>query len=81
MDFTDTQEALLAVLSDGKPHDRSELLSAMDKLTDFKTVRVHISNIRKKLRPRGEEIVCEYANRRTFYRHVRLLPSANDGRS
>jgi hypothetical protein len=35
--------------------------------------------MRYKLRPRGEDIICQFIFRQRQYRHVRLLHSAYDG--
>lgn len=72
--FTPTERRMLAMLADGLPHRKKELhLCLGDELSDFSTVRVHIHNIRKKLRRYGQDIVCELSSRRIFYRHVRSL--------
>jgi hypothetical protein len=80
--FTETQQILIAILKDGMPHHRTELRNAIDgELTSFTNLQNHLSHIRKKLRPIGQDIICEFVNRRICYRHVRLLASACDGRS
>lgn len=80
--YSPTQVKILQLLSDGKPHTREEIHALLiDELCQIEMVSVHISRIRKHLRPKGEEIICELANRRIHYRHVRLLPSAYDGRT
>ena len=71
--FTPTEISILEVLSDGESHSRYEVLDCLDEYTCMTTLRVHISNMRKKLRPQGHEIVCEIVNRGTHYRHIRLL--------
>lgn len=78
--FTPTHKRMLAVLADGLPHRREELHACLsDELGPINNIHVHISNMRKKLRARGQDIVCEVVNRRFLYRHVRLLASAEDG--
>lgn len=72
--FTKTQNAILAVLSDGQPHTREELHRCLpDDMTEMSAVRVHVCNIRKVLRLKGQDIVCELKNGRIHYRHVRIL--------
>ena len=71
--FTPTQRLLLDVLADGRPHSRKELHGCFDVLADVKRVRDTISLMRAKLRPKGEDIVCELRRRQIWYRHVRLL--------
>ena len=83
--FTPTQVRILAVLSDGLPHRREELRDVLpDELGSLDNVRPHLTAIRRVLRPRGEDIVCEFSQapgtkRCWCYRHVRLLASADDG--
>lgn len=72
MDLTPTECRILEKLSDGMPHSKEELvLCLFDDLSSVHTVKYHISNLRVKLRPIGQEIVCEY-NRGFKYRRVRL---------
>ena len=71
---TPTQRAMLDVLADGLPHTREELHACLpDELGVIGNIRPHITAIRKVLRPRGQDIICETAYRRTRYRHVRML--------
>jgi hypothetical protein len=79
--FTPTQIVILKLLNDGKPHLREELFSALTvpDITNRLYLNQHISDLRKRLRPMGHEIVCEILNRRISYRHVRLLHSPNNG--
>jgi hypothetical protein len=81
-DYTPTQRAILQTLSDGLRHSKSELRSCLpDDLADDTNLRWHVCMIRKMLRPRGEDIICEFYERTTHYRHVRLLSSPYDGKS
>ena len=83
--WTPTQQRLLERLSDGRPHRLDELQTLLwDDMTTKGTLAVHICNLRKRLRPRGEDIVCEIGgayNMYRYYRHVRLLASPNTGYS
>ena len=80
--FTRVQRAMLDVLSDGRPHTAAELHACLyDNSGPLSNVRIHISGIRKQLRPRGEDVVCEIINRRAHYRHVRLLNNPATGRN
>ena len=75
--FTPTQILMLGVLADGMPHRFDELHACLgDPLAEKKSIHPHISALRKKLGPMGHYIICEFAKRRKFYRHIRLLPSA-----
>jgi len=79
-EFTPTQSKILQVLSDGLPHKFEELQAVLpDNLSDRKTLSNHLSGIRIRLRPRGEDIICQFILRQRQYRHVRLLHSAYDG--
>lgn len=73
--FTPTEQKILAVLSDGKRHLKDELrvLLSDGELSDDTVMQTHVSNLRKKLNPIGQDIICEYNSRRIFYRHVRLI--------
>lgn len=76
MEFTPTELRMLEVLSDGRQHTRKELHACLyDELSSLKTVKFHVSTLRKKLERRGETIVC-VLNNGVHYRHVRLLASA-----
>ena len=75
--FTPTQQRLLAVFGDGLPHTRKELHACLgDELTSPATLRCHIHLLRKKLRPKGQDILIEFVKHSLHYRHVRLLASA-----
>jgi len=74
---TPTQQRILDVLSDGCPHPMTELLVCLpDPVANTrKNVAWHLVELRKKLRPVGQDILCQFLNRRLYYRHVRLLAS------
>ena len=78
--FTPTQTKILQILSDGLPHKFEELQQVLpDNLGGRKALNNHLQGIRYKIRPRGEDIICQFLLRQRQYRHVRLLHSANDG--
>lgn len=79
--FTPTQQAMLQVLSDGMPHRKEDLYACLPEgyYSDIRVVTVHVSNLRKLLKPQGMDIVCEYRYGVYMYRQVRLLHSPNDG--
>jgi DNA-binding response OmpR family regulator len=59
--LTPTQTRLLSVLLDGEPHTRADLRSQGvngDELDGFDTLNKHVSNLRRHLRPIGQDIVC-----------------------
>lgn len=75
--FTKTEQAMLDVLADGLPHTFDELHACLpDELSMKKSIGKHITAMRKVLRREGHEIICEFAKRRKFYRHIILLPTA-----
>ena len=79
--YTPTQRAMLTVLADGLDHTRQELHACLpDSLGPLTNIKAHLCNLRKHLRPMGQDIVCVLVNRRICYRHVRLLASAYDGK-
>jgi len=79
--FTVTEQRMLVVLADGLAHTRKELHACLpDELGSQRNVRAHLVRMRKKLRPNGEDIVCELKDRSPHYRHVRLLASAVNGK-
>jgi hypothetical protein len=78
--FSPTEQAIINILSDGTRHTREELFECVDYLSKMSVVRKHVCKIREVLRPIGQDIVCEYWYGKLYYRHVRLLASAVDGK-
>ena len=79
--FTPIESRIVAVLADGLPHHPRELVPLIgDEMADVGNVQDHITNLRKKLNPIGEHVVCEFVSRQRLYRQVRLLPSACNGK-
>ena len=73
-------ERMLKILSDGYPHTRQELHTCLDdELGALGNIKIHISILRKTLRPQGEDIVCEWGNKAITYRHIRMIGSAYSG--
>ena len=71
---------MLAVLADGQPHTRDELHACLpDELGPGSNIRPHLSAIRKRLRLIGEDVICEWKDRKYLYRHIRLLTPVEDG--
>lgn len=71
------EEQFVKLLADGMHHPRQEFLDIV-KPSGVHAVRMQISRIRKKL-PSGQDIICEYRNRRFGYRRIRHLASPNTG--
>lgn len=79
--YTPTQERILAVLADGLMHSKEEMCRAIDseRPEDVDSLAFHLSILRKKLRPLGTDVICQFYERRIWYRHVRLLHSYQAG--
>lgn len=74
--FTPTQRAIMQVLSDGRPHHKSELMQCLnDELSSPSAIFPHISLIRTKLRRRGEKIILIKDGKECFYQLRRVLAS------
>ena len=72
--FTPTELKMLKVLRDGEPHRRQELVDCLpDDLGHPHNIRRHLTSIRKQLRPRGMDVICQWINRNYHYRWIRLL--------
>lgn len=77
--YTPTQRKMLAVLSDGLPHPRAELHACLnDELQPHDHIHPHLDGIRKHIRPKGQDIICQLLNKRCCYRLIRLLAGPND---
>ncbi len=73
--LTPIEERMLKILSDGKPHSKAELhgcvyTGALDN------VGKHVSNIRKKILPLGQDIALKLIRRKLHYQHVIIMNSA-----
>ena len=73
--YTKTEQQILKLLSDGRRHTKDELkeLLTQNNLNMNAALNMHITRIRKKLQPIGEDLICEFSARRIHYRHVRLI--------
>jgi DNA-binding CsgD family transcriptional regulator len=74
------ERKMLDVLSDGKPHTPQELQACLwDEQGPLSTVRVHLTCLRKKLRPRGQDVAVQILGGRTTYTLVAVPtpPPAN----
>lgn len=69
--FKGNQKALMELLKDGKPHSKREIVEVVDG--DIKYISQWVFRIRKKINPRGFEIVCTYNGRQLKYQLVRLI--------
>ncbi len=70
--FTITERRMLLLLADGKSHSRDQLKECVDdELSSWKAMQMHLSRIRRKLRSVGQNVICEIADGRVYYRHLR----------
>lgn len=77
MTYTPTQKRIIAVLSDGKRHERKEVLESLgDSQAGYNNLHYHIHKLRRVLEEGGQTIVCELYKRKIHYRQVRLLPES-----
>jgi DNA-binding response OmpR family regulator len=77
--FTPTEQKIIDLLNDGQRHLMAEMkLCLWDG--DETAVYTHVGNLRRKLRPKGLDIVCEQ-NPKTTYRLMRQLLSPYDGKA
>lgn len=66
-------------MSDGMPHSKEELHGCLnDDQAQYGAVKARINELRKKLIPRGEDIICQKLGMQGKYIHVRLLCSPDD---
>lgn len=74
--LTETETRILALLADGLPHPRRELLACLPdpEYGSLHTVQTHVCNLRKKLPP-GEAILLVNSNSPASYIHVNLRTS------
>lgn len=78
--YSPTHLKMLAVLADGLPHSREELRQCLwDDKGPLSNIRAHLCQLRKVLRPHGQDILCELYGGTIHYRHVRLLASPYKG--
>lgn len=77
--FTDRERQILEVLKDGRRHFKQTIFENLFTDENFRpqatitALEQQVSNLRKKMEPMGETILCERYNHRSHYRWVRLL--------
>ena len=80
--YTATQVRMLEILKDGRRHSYEELHGCLgDELAPVTAIFNHLSRMRPHLQAKGQDVICEFFERKRWYRHIVLLPSANDGRT
>jgi hypothetical protein len=73
-EFTPIQRRMLLVLSDGQPHAAAELHACLyERDAPLSNIQSHITAIRKRIRPKGQDIIC-VQNGETRYQHVVIVP-------
>ncbi len=74
--FTPVQQRMLDLLQDGNKHTKEELRKCLeDPESEVHNINMHLTYLRKKLRPKGYDLACETISRETRYRLVRLVSS------
>jgi hypothetical protein len=82
VELTPTQQRLYDRLKDGDMHTKQELRTCLgDEMSIPNNLSVHITLLKKKIEPAGLTVVCVVHKGLNRYRLVRLLSSANDGRT
>lgn len=72
--FTATEQRIMDLLADGKRHTRDELFSCLeDEMQKKDNVNVHLTYIRRKIRPVGHDIISISQQGTTYYQHVTLV--------
>jgi len=76
--LTPTEQILFDALADGEAHRPQDLITLLgDELMDRTALKSHLHNLRRKLRPTGEDILAQSYGRRIGYRRVILITTAN----
>lgn len=76
--FSPIQMRMIEILADGQPHHRDQLFECMENpMNSRAALWFHLGVIRKHLRPRGQNIICELIHRAIYYRHVQLIAPAS----
>lgn len=80
--FTPIQRRILRLLADGLPHSYGELRECLvDKTKEVSNIRAHLTALRKILRTRNEDIICEIYKRKRGYRQIAMIAKGRSGES
>lgn len=71
--FSPTQQRIVDLLADLMPHSNEEIYGMLLTAKSVNHIQMHISNIRKIIRPIGQDIRCILERGNTFYQLVRCL--------
>lgn len=68
--FTPVEQKIMDVLCDSKPHLKSHIVHEVGEgYWSDANLRIHLTNIRKKLPP-GHEIICQVDSHHTYFRYL-----------
>lgn len=73
MHFSPTQQRIVDLLSDGLLHSKEEIYGMLLTANSVNHIQMHISNLRKVMRPVGQDIRYILQNGVSFYQLVRCL--------
>ena len=73
--WTPTQKRMVELLNDGEQHHMNELKRCLfdNAQGSAANVNCHLTAIRKKLRPIGRDVLCQFIEGESWFRQVRLL--------
>lgn len=72
--LSNVQRKMLALLADGHGHTPKELHGCLvDEMGPLKNITPHLTSLRKKLRPHGEDVLCQEIEGQSWYRLVRYV--------
>ena len=74
VDLTPTQQRMLTLLSDERPHNRFALKKCLRdaEMGSLQGIKMHLSMLRKKIEPHHYGIQCEMLAGESYYRLVHL---------
>lgn len=82
--FTPTQRLIMNVLSDCLPHKKEEICMRVwgeFEPTTVSSLHGHFDDIRKIIRRRGLDIICQFYQKQMQYRLIQLVSNPYDGRT
>lgn len=73
MHFSPTQQRIVDLLSDGLLHSKEEIYGMLLTANSVNHIQMHISNLRKIMRPVGQDIRYILENGSSYYQLVRCI--------
>ena len=70
--FTSTQRRIIDLLKDGQPHRRDDVRKCIDDLASLASLKQHLIEMRKRIRPHGYDVICQILNRAYHYRLIKV---------